>query len=200
MTYSESANLALNQTLVRSHQHLDHRAAPGDRDPRGRGGLPRCRHAQGPGPGAVHRYRRRHVLLDLHRNASAGSAQGARPADEGARQAGRGEAFSGRTGGHRASPPTPGRPAGRPPRQSSRSWTSTSILTTSRPRRPRRRRARPQAPATSPSARAPETVLGGRSVGDPPGRRRGDAPRADPRRPGLADPGGGVQGHRPPAG
>ena len=168
MTYSESANLALNQTLVRSINTSIIALLPVTAILLVGVVLPRRRHAQGPGAGPVHRHRRRHVLLDLHRDAAAGPAQGARPADAGSRQARRGQAVGVRAcrlgqgpgvrvereDGH-------GRHPGAGPR-----------------RRPRRRRASGsrhagtadrRAAATSRSARVPATGPEGRSVGDPPG-------------------------------
>ncbi len=135
-------------------QHLDHRAAPGDGDPRRRRRLPGRRHAQGPRARAVRRHRRRHVLLDLHRHPAARAAQGARPADEGAGQAGRGQAVRGRPYRPPASRPSRRLAVAGPRPPSSTSSTSTS--TTSRTRRPPRappppdRRARRRARATSP--------------------------------------------------
>ena len=71
------------------HQHLDHRAAPDRGDPVRRRRAARRRPAQGPVAGAVHRCRRRCLLVDVHRTRPARGVQGARAGDAGARQAGR---------------------------------------------------------------------------------------------------------------
>ena len=68
-TYSQAANLALNQTLVRSINTSIDRAAAGRRDPGRRRRAARERRAQGPGAGAVRRHAVRHLLLHLHRHA-----------------------------------------------------------------------------------------------------------------------------------
>ena len=70
-------------------QHLDHRAAADRRDPVRRRRAARRRAAEGPVARAVRRRGRRRLLVDLHRDAAAGAAQGARAGDAGARQAGR---------------------------------------------------------------------------------------------------------------
>ena len=85
VTYSEAANLALNQTLVRSINTSIVALLPGGRDPRRRRRSARRRHAQGPRARAVHRHRGRHLLVDLHRDAGRLPAAGAPPGDEGPR-------------------------------------------------------------------------------------------------------------------
>ena len=87
-TYSEAANLAVNQVLVRSINTTVIGVLPvaallfaGRRD-LGRGP------AEGPGPGTVRRHGLRRVLLDLHRHTAAGPDQGARARDEEAGRAG----------------------------------------------------------------------------------------------------------------
>ena len=87
-TYSEAANLAVNQVLVRSINTTVIGVLPvaallfaGAVDP-GRGA------AEGPGPGPVRRHGLRRVLLDLHRHAAARAAQGARAGHEEARRPG----------------------------------------------------------------------------------------------------------------
>ncbi len=76
-TFAEQANLAINQTFMRSiNTSLISMHADGLAD--GRGGLAaRCRHAEGPGAGADGRHHRRHLLVDLLRHAAAGDAAGA---------------------------------------------------------------------------------------------------------------------------
>ena len=75
-TYAEAANLAVNQTLVRSINTSHRRADPGRRDPLRRVpsqlgvGL-----AQGPRARAVRRHGGRRLLLDLHRHPAAGAAE-----------------------------------------------------------------------------------------------------------------------------
>ena len=70
-TYGEQANLAVNQTLMRSINTTVIGVA-GDRPDGGRGVDARRRNAQGPGAGAAGRHRRRRLLVDLLRDAAAG--------------------------------------------------------------------------------------------------------------------------------
>ena len=71
MTYSQAANLAVNQTLVRSINTSIIALLPIAAHPVRRRRAARRRAAQGPGAGAVHRCRGRRLLLDLHRHAAA---------------------------------------------------------------------------------------------------------------------------------
>ena len=83
------ANLAVNQTLVRSHQHLDRGADPGRRDPLRRRRPARQRLAQGPRARAVRRHGRGCLLVDLHRDAAARAAEVGRERGQARREAGR---------------------------------------------------------------------------------------------------------------
>ena len=94
-TYAERANLAVNQTLVRSINTSDHGAAPG-RGPAAR----RCRGAghraaQGPRPGPVRGHGSGHVLVHLHRHAVGRAAQGPRAGGQGPHDPGPVQAGSG---------------------------------------------------------------------------------------------------------
>ena len=111
-TYSQAANLALNQTLVRSINTSVIALLPVAAILFIGGGPARRRRAERPGAGAVRRHAVRHLLLDLHRHPGAGRPQGAGPAVQGAGQAGRA------SGPPAAAPPSArprkaGRPAGR---------------------------------------------------------------------------------------
>ena len=88
-TYSQAANLALNQTLVRSINTSIIALLPVARDP-GRLDLParRQQRTRGTRARAVRRHAVRHLLLDLHRDPGAGRPEGARAAVPGAGQAG----------------------------------------------------------------------------------------------------------------
>ena len=83
-TYAEAANLAVNQTLVRSINTSIAALLPVGGDPVRRRVPARRRAAEGPGAGAVRRYGGRGLLVDLHRDAAAGAAQGARAGHAGA--------------------------------------------------------------------------------------------------------------------
>ena len=88
MTYSEAANLAVNQTLVRSINTSVVALLPVASHSVRRRLRARGRNPQGPGAGALRGYRRRHLLVDLHRHTGARAAQGARTGDAGIGQAG----------------------------------------------------------------------------------------------------------------
>ena len=64
-TYGELANLALNQTLIRSINTSDRGSSAGRVDPVRRSRSARCRDAHGPGAGSVHRHGGRHVLVGV---------------------------------------------------------------------------------------------------------------------------------------
>ena len=71
-TYAEAANLAVNQTLVRSINTSVVALLPVGVDPRSSAAfLLGAGHAEGPRAGPVRRYRGRHLLLDLHRDPAA---------------------------------------------------------------------------------------------------------------------------------
>ncbi len=70
-TYAEAANLAVNQTLVRSINTSIVALIPVGRDPLRRCGPARQRAAQGPRAGALRRHGGRRLLLDLHRHSAA---------------------------------------------------------------------------------------------------------------------------------
>ena len=134
-TYAERANLAVNQTLVRSINTSIAALLPV-----GAilyvGVVPaRHRPAQGPGAGAVRRHGGGHVLVDLHRDAAAGAAQEARAGDGRAGQAG---AARGATPGARGRAGDRAVPRPRP----------APSLATDRRRTPRRADGRPAATAT----------------------------------------------------
>ena len=76
-TYSDAANLALNQTLVRSINTSLTALIPVASHPVRRGRPARRGNAQGPVAGAVRRHALRHLLVDLHRHPGAGRPQGA---------------------------------------------------------------------------------------------------------------------------
>ena len=95
-TYAEAANLAVNQTLVRSINTSIVALIPVGRDPVRRRRPARLGLAEGPRAGAVRRHGRRCLLLDLHRHPAAGA-----PEVERARGAGAGEAASRRGAGTR---------------------------------------------------------------------------------------------------
>ena len=86
-TYSQAANLALNQTLVRSINTSLIALLPVTAILVVAVALPGHRRAAGPGAGAVRRHAVRHVLLDLHRHAGARRPEGARAAVQAAGQA-----------------------------------------------------------------------------------------------------------------
>ena len=90
-TYSQAANLALNQTLVRSINTSMIALLPVAGDP-GRGDRParRQQRARGTRARPVRRHAVRHLLLDLHRDPGAGRPEGAPAAVPGAGQAGGG--------------------------------------------------------------------------------------------------------------
>ena len=93
-TYSQAANLAVNQTLVRSINTSIVALLPVGADPLRGGRAARGRHAQGPVAGAVRGHGGRHLLLDLHRHAVPGPARWSatrrcRPSPAGCRPAAR---------------------------------------------------------------------------------------------------------------
>ena len=83
-TYSELANLALNQTLIRSINTSIVALLPVAAILFVGAGPARCRDIEGPGARAVHRHRGGHLLVDLRRDAGVVPDQGARARDEGA--------------------------------------------------------------------------------------------------------------------
>ena len=118
-TYSDAANLALNQTLVRSINTSLTALMPVAVDPVRRGGPARRGHAEGPGPGAVRRHAVRHLLLDLHRDPGSRRPQGARarstrtwPSRSAAASPAAARPSAPRS--RRPAPPPPRRPARRP--------------------------------------------------------------------------------------
>ena len=177
MTYSEAANLALNQTLVRSINTSIIALLPVAAILVVGVGLPRRRHAEGPRARAVRRHRRRHVLLDLHRDAAAGaSSRSASPQmkalakrvvapalAQAARRTAAGK--SPRAGAAAA--------AGRRPRVVN----ELDVDARRRRRQPTSRRDRPEPPSTSTGHAQPAQAQGrgqppgARSAGDAAGRR-----------------------------
>ena len=73
-TFAEQANLAINQTFMRSINTSLISVLPIAGADGGRGVAARRRHAEGPGAGAAGRRHRRHLLVDLLRHAAAGDA------------------------------------------------------------------------------------------------------------------------------
>ncbi len=179
-TYSQAANLALNQTLVRSINTSIIALLPVAAILFIGGGRARRRRAQRPGAGAVRRHAVRHLLLHLHRHPGAGRPQGARSAVQGAGQAGRAQGIR------------------RPGRQAGRRQGDAPGVRGIRGRRLRRaggRRCRPgrmpprtdaapdDAAAPGDEAAAPdEKVPVGPAVPRPPGPSSSPGPRQQPRR------------------
>ena len=95
MTFSQAANLAVNQTLVRSINTSVIALAAGHRPAGHRRRPARRRLAEGPVVRAVHRSGLGCLLLDLHRDAAAVRLQGARADLPAAREAGRDPARQG---------------------------------------------------------------------------------------------------------
>ena len=112
-TYSQAANLALNQTLVRSINTSLIALLPVAAI-LVTGIYPaRPRRARGPGARAVRRHAVRNLLLDLHRHAGAGRTQGARAAVQGAGASG--SRCAPRAAGQHSGPRPRRRRPGRPP-------------------------------------------------------------------------------------
>ena len=88
MTYAEAANLAVNQTLVRSINTSIVALLPVGAILVRRRGLLGAGTAEGPRARPVRRHGGRRVLVDLHRDAAAGRAEDARARRPGAREAG----------------------------------------------------------------------------------------------------------------
>ena len=148
-TYAKAANLAVNQTLVRSINTSIVALLPIARDPVRRCGAAGLRLAEGPRARAVRRHGRRRLLLDLHRDPAAGAAQEQREGGPAGREAvrrpvrqgrplrrgpdvPRGHADRGRAGHRGVSRPGP--PAR--PQQPSRPAASGSGRTVPEPHRP----------------------------------------------------------------
>ena len=213
-TYAEAANLAVNQTLVRSINTSIVALHPGRRPPLRRRCAARQRAAEGPRARAVRRHGRRRLLLDLHRDAAAGAHevearpsiqeqekrdQGAssprrRPLRLGARRSAR-TCRSLRTPTRRRPRVSGGEPAGTP------SGGNRPLPTTDAVGRGR---------VVPPSAWPGEAELRRPGGSSPPGRRSPNEARSDPtrhgrrrrapaqagrRRTGLPRAGRGVQGH-----
>ena len=79
-------------------QHVDRRAPARPGHHHRRSGLPRCGHASRPRGRAVHRHGGRHLLVDLHRDALPGAAQGEPARDEGPGRSRRGSSQAGEVG------------------------------------------------------------------------------------------------------
>ena len=88
VTYTQAANLAVNQTLVRSINTTVVALLPDRRDPRRRLHAARPGHPARPRARPVRRHRRRRLLVDLHRHAAAGRPAPERDGRQGARQGG----------------------------------------------------------------------------------------------------------------
>ncbi len=91
-TYPEAANLAINQTLMRSINTSSDRAAAGGRPAGRRRGDPWLGDAEGPVPGHADRHVDRRLFVGLPGRSGGRRPQAARPADQGAHRAGAGQA------------------------------------------------------------------------------------------------------------
>ena len=208
MTYSQAANLAVNQTLVRSINTSIIALLPVAAILFVGAVLLGAGHAEGPRARAVRRHRRRCLLLDLHRDAAARDLKEREPAMQALakRVAARSAGGAAGTPARRVVAP---RPAGRRRRRGEPSTTGAGRdgdRPAPRPRRPppapsgaRRRAARAASRARAaggrkrPATEAPLTR--GRVTPDRP-----PLPAArDPRRPRLPQARGRVQGHHPAA-
>ena len=180
-TYSEAANLALNQTLVRSINTSLTALLPVASILFIGGALLGTGDAQGPVARAVRRHAVRHLLLDLHRHPGARRPQGARAAVQGAGHQGQ-AAGGGRPGGpaHRRDRDHAGRRrdrchdrcghpgSGRTPAPPTSTWPT-------RPSRTRRRTpAATRLPSPPPSRRARPRG----AARTAPGRSAGSSPAA----------------------
>ena len=88
-TYPEAANLAVNQTLMRSINTSLIALLPVAGPARRRRRHPRVRDAEGPVPGDAGRHARGRVLVGLPRGADGRRPEDARPADQGPHGSGR---------------------------------------------------------------------------------------------------------------
>ena len=218
MTYAEAANLAVNQTLVRSINTSIVALIPVGAIlyvgvvQLGSGA------AQGPRARAVRRHGGRRLLLDLHRDAAAGAAEVERAGRPGGREAGQGAraattptatpsvpAFTedmpvaGRAR-HRARAGRRGAGGGgrrRPAARAPGTEATGRGRVAPQPRGPGRSRAARRARRSRPASRGPSGARSDRGRGASTGRASARA--AGRRRPGLPRAGGGVQGHHPAA-